>query len=318
MNKEMLDEVVEMDGILPVATEECDDDNIIPSNEDFEKNLEILEKDEDVKDTIHEFEKIREKAKILEDRILKYTDGDVDNLAEKDVDYIIGEDTLEMMKKQGLPLDLEFKRYFIKYLINELNLQKNMIDFKKDMKELQSKLDKNTKDFIENMHQINILHELEDKIKNAETEEEKKKYMVMHSSISNALYLDNLVKKINNKGVKQIIKEANKNFEQTKKKATRIMKSDAKMYLNPEHIDKGIEYILGDSDKEYGKIISYLVYRELICKKKSKVPVETNMFVNYFIMNIRKYLSLAEGQEDENVNVFVSKLHDLVELLKTK
>lgn len=253
-----------------------------------------------IKEIYSNFKKLNKSEKDL-------TDEDIDNLLSK---FELNLNVLD--KKDDI---YEYKRALLSILIGITNIEEVSDKANEELKKIDKDFQKEMDELITSITLTEKLEEIDARIKEAKTEDEKKKYTEIYRGIYSAVHLDVFVDKINNKGFKQIKKEVAKNYTKTKTKAIKRLKNDkTKFYMNPSELDNTLYKILPEFKEEIPYLL-YMIYRDI--EKRSVPNIVTSTFINYFILSVNKLI--VDGFEKEKTDIYpalVSVLTKIKELNK--
>ena len=234
------------------------------------------------------------------------TDAEVDELM-KPVPIAI--DRLDIKDDKDLS---EFKRA---YLLLITSTQESIQTFDRAEKEIlknQAKFNQDIDEIISSLDMTDQLTELAKQIEETEDKKEKKRLQDLYSGMYSSIYLNNIVDKINNKGITIIRKECRKNLKKVRAKAERILNNDPMhYYMNPNKMLESM-YDLYPDHKNTLDIIGYVIYRQ-IEKQKQHIEDITSTFINYFLLNLYK-LSKPEFKKEDSI--FFKELKNQIDIIE--
>lgn len=236
----------------------------------------------------------------------KLTDDEVDELMRP---VPIDLEKLDVKDNKDLT---EFKRA---YLLLITSTQESIQTFDRAEKEIlknQAKFNQDIDDIVASLDMTDELTELGKKIQETTDKKEKERLSNLYAGMYSSIYLNNIIDRINNKGIKMIRKETKKNLSKIRAKAEKILTND-KMhyYMNPKKMLESM-YDLYPDHKETLDIIAYVIYRQ-IEKQKQNIQDVTSTFVNYFLLNLYK-LSKPEFNREESL--FYKELKNQIDIIE--
>lgn len=236
----------------------------------------------------------------------KLTDDEVDELMRP---VPIDLEKLDVKDNKDLT---EFKRA---YLLLITSTQESIQTFDRAEKEIlknQAKFNQDIDDIVASLDMTDELTELGKKIQETTDKKEKERLSSLYAGMYSSIYLNNIIDRINNKGIKMIRKETKKNLSKVRAKAEKILTND-KMhyYMNPKKMLESM-YDLYPDHKETLDIIAYVIYRQ-IEKQKQNIQDVTSTFVNYFLLNLYK-LSKPEFNREESL--FYKELKNQIDIIE--
>lgn len=239
----------------------------------------------------------------------KYTDTEI-QLIFKSAGIIINPDKENI--KEGISVEM-ISRVFLEAILSTNETDQLFAVAEAKRKEITQQTMDELDNILGSIDMAKQLGDLAEKI-DKETDPDVKKILNdQYMGLYNIISLDLIMQKIQNKPLKIIKRDCNKEYDIVEKKARKIIVNDKKNYfLDIKYLRNTMESIFPDLKDEI-KVFLYIIYKQIT--KRKEVPAQLVSFINFFILNIGKMTSKSY-ESDKNMIEHKDKIRVMLEKLK--